>query len=91
MKVRGHDGSTSDINTAIAGMSDGYVVFSHIEKTNAQGHPILMSATSRCGTCGTSDQHSGKPGSVMRHFTCRSCNTRNLCNGGIPFKYWSPN
>lgn len=80
MKVNGSDGAVS-----------GAIEFDKITKTNAQGHPILMSATSRCGTCGTSDQHSGKPGSTMKKFTCRSCRTVNLCNGGVPFRYWSVN
>jgi hypothetical protein len=87
----GHDGTTSDINTAVASMGDSYVVFSHISKTNAQGHPILLSATSRCGVCGTSDQHSGKPGTVLRQFTCRSCNTTCIANNGVPFRFISPN
>ena len=80
-RVNGHDGGSSD-NRDLQGS---------IEQTTKQGHPILLSATSRCGVCGTSDQHSGKPGTVLRQFTCRSCNTTCIANNGVPFRFISPN
>lgn len=76
MKVNGGDGATY-----------GEIDKCEIKKTNAQGLPILMSATSRCGSCGTSDQHSGKPGSKLVSFRCRSCRTNNLTNNGVPFEF----
>jgi len=80
-RVSGHDG----------GSSDNLVPQGSIEQTTKQGRPILGSAIGRCGACGTSTPLSGRPGTTISHFTCRSCKSRVLCNSGMGFTFWSMN
>lgn len=53
----------------------------------ALGVPQLLTATARCGRCGTSTVISGRPGTMIYTFTCRSCTTQNVCNdNGFTFE-----
>lgn len=53
--------------------------------------PLLASATARCGGCGTGVPLSGRPGTRVTGFTCRTCGSRNKANGdlGFTFEGWN--
>jgi len=55
--------------------------------------PELLSATTRCDVCGTSDQVSGRPGTVLHAFVCRSksCQHVSPTNGGLGFTFQGRN
>jgi hypothetical protein len=55
--------------------------------------PDLQSATARCGVCGTSDQVSGRPGTVLHAFICRNkaCQTVSAANDGLGFTFQGRN
>lgn len=51
----------------------------------------LASATARCSQCGTSFPLSGRPGTSVNSFKCRSCGAVNIANAGIGFTFWGRN
>lgn len=81
----GHDGGRDGAS------SDHALWKGEVEQTTKQGLPILGSAMARCGNCGTSTPLSGRPGTTLKDFRCRSCKGINLCNGGLGFTFWSMN
>ena len=60
-------------------------------KTSVQGKPILMTATTQCDHCGTSDIISGRPGTKIWGWECRTCKTYCKANGGAGFTFWCQN
>lgn len=49
--------------------------------------PYLASAMGRCGSCGTGHPMTGRPGTSVERFECRSCKTINTANGALGFRF----
>lgn len=80
-QVVGHDGFSADV-------SAGWTSVLKVTESPVLGTPFLLSATSRCDHCGTSDQHTGRPGSSIKgYMTCRSCKGLCVINSGRGFEY----
>lgn len=84
-RVRGTDGQSADDETKRVPVTrlrrEGTIV----------GTPKLGVARTRCDVCGTSDVISGRPGTTIREFTCRTCKTTLKANGGVGFTFWCQN
>lgn len=66
----------------------------HFPKTGVLSKtPELLSATARCGACGTSDQLTGRPGTTVHAFVCRnsSCQMVSKANGDLGFTFQGRN
>lgn len=74
---KGHDGKTADLPGKPT-----------IKKSPViSKNPYLARATSRCGNCRTSQQITGRPGTSVKEFICRSCKTVNKANDGRGFTF----
>lgn len=82
---QGHDGFSADV-------SADWTTALKITSSPVLGIPELRFAASQCDHCGTSDGHSGRPGSsITGLFTCRSCKRQNVINGGRGYEYQGSN
>lgn len=77
------------------GMSlEGEAIWKNVNRpkpTKVQGIPNTVTASVRCGTCGTSDVITGRPGERVTQTTCRTCQQTGTVNKGIGHTFSSRN
>lgn len=80
-RVSGHDGKSADL-PGEPKIKNSPVI---------SKAPYLASASACCVNCGTSQALSGRPGTSIDKFTCRSCKSVNKANGDLGFSFWGQN